>query len=135
MIASQSPFVDALDPSFSSVSSSATTYEIAAPNQETRWDRQEPEYKHIDGAEVTAEAAVDMTVTDLVDEKSTNMDKIETGNMEKVDETERLARMDLMFEEPEVRMKCGVQRVEACLLFQPTPFDNGTVTFHAWFFR
>ncbi|EGT38114.1 hypothetical protein CAEBREN_01234 [Caenorhabditis brenneri] len=120
MMGSQIPFLSALDPPIppiSPVSSSAYStppeknqYELSPEVQ--RWDRQEPEYKHIDEAE--AVVAPDVVVAeDTVDEKSTNSEKVE-----KLHENERLARMDLKYEEPE-----------------PTPFDNGTVTFHAWFVR
>lgn len=61
-----------------------------------RWDRQEPEYQHIDEQVV----APDVVVADTVDEKSTSSEKVE-----KVHENERLARMDLKYEEPEVILK------------------------------
>ncbi|CAI2308458.1 unnamed protein product [Caenorhabditis sp. 36 PRJEB53466] len=112
MVATQTPFVAPLEPPIVSISSSAASnsYEVAPTQEMSRWDRQEPEYKHVEEAE--AVVAPDVVVADAVDENSTNSEKVE-----KVHENERLARMDLKYEEPE-----------------PTPFDNGTVTFHAWFF-
>ena len=103
MMGSQTPFLSALDPPVPPVSSSA--YTLSAPTidksqyeispEVSRWDRQEPEYKHVDEAE--AVVAPDVIVADTVDENSTSSDKVE-----KVHDNERLARMDLKYEEPEV---------------------------------
>ncbi|PIC54948.1 hypothetical protein B9Z55_000427 [Caenorhabditis nigoni] len=122
MLASQIPFLSALDPPIPSISSSAFPQAIdksiidsdahKSQYEVPRWDRQEPEYKHLDETDAVV-VAPDVIVADIVDEKSSDSEKVE-----KIHENERLARMDLKYEEPE-----------------PTPFENGTVTFHAWFVR
>ncbi|CAP25708.2 Protein CBG05089 [Caenorhabditis briggsae] len=122
MMASQIPFLSALDPPIPSISSSAFPQPIdnsiidsdahKSQYEVPRWDRQEPEYKHLDETDAVV-VAPDVIVADIVDEKSSDSEKVE-----KIHENERLARMDLKYEEPE-----------------PTPFENGTVIFHAWFVR
>ncbi|UMM10417.1 hypothetical protein L5515_000199 [Caenorhabditis briggsae] len=122
MMASQIPFLAALDPPIPSISSSAFPQPIdnsiidsdahKSQYEVPRWDRQKPEYKHLDETDAVV-VAPDVIVADIVDEKSSDSEKVE-----KIHENERLARMDLKYEEPE-----------------PTPFENGTVIFHAWFVR
>uniref|UniRef100_A0A1I7UJF7 Ovule protein n=1 Tax=Caenorhabditis tropicalis TaxID=1561998 RepID=A0A1I7UJF7_9PELO len=97
MMASQTPFLSALDPPVSSSAYSnppmKNQYDLSP--EVPRWDRQEPEYRHVDEA-TEAVVAPDVIVADTVDEKSTDSEKVE-----KVHENERLARMDLKYEEPE----------------------------------